>query len=338
MGKSHPIFSNQYLVAEKFAKKYNVIDVITLGCDKNTFPDNVFVHSVGANKNRINALFAFYKILMKLLLRNRYDVVFSHMNDTFAALSSPLFFLLRIRHVFWYAHARKSLKFRIANFFANLVVTSTKESCPSNRAVVIGQGIDPDIFPFNPNRHLKRFSFVYFGRLDPSKKIIEIIEIVNSIRTKFPDVTLTIIGNPSSSKYLDYYSEIQTLTTRSGYSEWISISPSALREDLHQSLNKFGTFVHAFQGSMDKTLVEASFLGLPAVTMNTAFINEFGNWSRTRFKNTDLKCEIISRVEMPYLEEIKEIERRREIANKHSIDIWIDNLLSIFNGDLKLDY
>ncbi len=57
-------------------------------------------------------------------------------------------------------------------------------------------------------------------------------------------------------------------------------------------LQTYDCFIHSFQGSLDKTIVEATFLGLPVITINNEYRNIFGSWNLTnKGMNNSLKDE-----------------------------------------------
>ena len=96
-------------------------------------------------------------------------------------------------------------------------------------------------------------------------------------------------------------------------------------------LNGNDVFIHAFQGSLDKTLIEATLAGLPVITINNEYLNEFGTWSQ-RNTSIDLDNEFSAFMSSPNDQIAKLCKTRQQIAiTKHSFDQWQTQLLRIFD-------
>ena len=87
-------------------------------------------------------------------------------------------------------------------------------------------------------------------------------------------------------------------------------------------------FIHAYEGSLDKILVEATFVRRPVVTRNHGYLEEFGTWSDSI--PSTLELELRSLLIRSDKEIAIEVNRRYEIAtNNHDISSWVDKLNSI---------
>jgi hypothetical protein len=98
-------------------------------------------------------------------------------------------------------------------------------------------------------------------------------------------------------------------------------------------LKGFNLFLHAFDGSLDKTLVEATMAGLPVATLNIEYLEIFGCWGTG--VEIGLESEISAITNMPRATLAKELVRRRKLAvESHSIENWVKQLVRILSGEL----
>jgi hypothetical protein len=98
----------------------------------------------------------------------------------------------------------------------------------------------------------------------------------------------------------------------------------------------YGIFLNLFSGSLDKTLIEATFLGLPVVTWNREYCFQFGTWSKGPvFESLEFiqrELEFISA--MPLADLKMEAHQRLKFAqNHHSFTGWINRLVSVIRRD-----
>lgn len=59
---------------------------------------------------------------------------------------------------------------------------------------------------FLPKTVSKKYKVLFVGRLEPPKRIIELIEIIQNLRLKFPRLTLTVVGSGSQADYIRHLS------------------------------------------------------------------------------------------------------------------------------------
>lgn len=282
MDENHPVLSHQISVIEGLAQHFESVTVLTGSSNYRPKNDNVQVHSSNwiPGQNFRNIL-KFYRVFSKLFLEKKCQVVFSHMTVIQSCLIAPFLRLSRTNHFLWYAHAQNSLFLRWAYFWCTGVVTSTLNSCPIRGTKIhyIGQSIDQGLFTGTPNLAPNLTRAIHVGRLDPSKGIGEIIESVSKLRLTNPKLSLTFLGSPStpkSQKYANKLKEVWNLQIEDG---WLKFHDSIPRSELPKFLRDYDVFVHAFQGSLDKSLIEATFLNIPVATINREYQRDFGVWS-----------------------------------------------------------
>jgi hypothetical protein len=103
---------------------------------------------------------------------------------------------------------------------------------------------------------------------------------------------------------------------------------------LPEILQTYDCFIHSFQGSLDKTLVEATFSGLPVITINNEYRKIFGSWDLTdRGVDNSLKNEAQLLLKLDGDKRQSEVDRRYEVAlEQHELTGWIDRLVSILKS------
>jgi glycosyltransferase involved in cell wall biosynthesis len=256
------------------------------------------------------------------------------MTEVQSSLTSPISKVLRIRHYLWYAHVSKSKYLRWNYYWVDGIITSTTGSCPihGEKVQVIGQSIDKKIFIRQNHKSSNLKKLIHIGRFDSSKNIADLIRVVKNLRDEGRDLTLHIIGSASNSDNLEYQRKVIQENFDNVTAGWLTFSPNILRKNIPETLINYDIFIHAFQGSLDKTVVEATFLCLPVVTLNKEFINEFGSWS-IGSAGKSLQDELVALLKSsPSLIESTMESRLKIAVEMHSLDRWIQKIVSVFNS------
>lgn len=343
MDPNDQVFAHQIEVVRKLAPHFESIRVITASENSfNEYPGNVEVFlSKWEYESNISNLLSFYKVLRKATQGFRNYSIFSHMTEVQSALILPLTIFLNIPHFLWYAHQSKSLFLKINLAFLTGIVTSTSGSCPveSKKVHVIGQGIDEKLFGNTLRKDLvqkDKLIAVHVGRIDKSKEIQNIID--NSVRSNMSSAfdKLLLIGEPTKNNK-DYQEEIKVMNSDLISMGKILFVGKVSRSALPDFLATCDLFIHSFNGSLDKALVEATMLGLPVVTNNAEYQRLFGVWTRfPTSTNFSLNQEIDSFLHLKKVNPVlvaTEIRRRRLIAiNEHSLERWIAKLVNVLKG------
>jgi glycosyltransferase involved in cell wall biosynthesis len=333
MDKDDPIFSHQLDSVRALSKEFERISVITfkVGVDLE-IPSNVTVYySHWIEGKAISNSLRFLRTVIKVLSQTRPDVIFSHMTEVQSALIAPFTKITRIPHYLWYAHANKSKYLQICAIFCDGVISSTVGSCPvsGKRIHLIGQAIDSDLFYFTTrNRPLKKF--VHVGRFDASKKIDEILQALFTDERRQSEITFTQVGEPSSKRFANYMENTAHRFSTLIESKVVFFHPSCSRSQLPALLESQDVFIHSFDGSLDKTLIEATMSGLPVVTVNSEYRRIFGGWSDqdTISLKDELEAFLVLSKDSEML--LNEITRRRHLSEKmHSQRNWIKKLTQI---------
>ncbi len=325
------LLSHQVEIVNSLAPEYAQVYVVTGRVGTYQCPANVTVISTQWNSSsKFKSTLKFLKISISLLIQKRPDTIFSHMTEVQSALLSPVSRLMGIKHFLWYAHSHKSIYLRWASIWVTRIVTSTSGSCPiqSEKVSAIGQAIDLSKYRFLPKLNGSIQNFVHIGRFDPSKNIEMIIESVRHLRRTNQNLTLSIIGDPSTALASEIAHTIMKDSQDDVNNGWLSFKESIPRERVCSELEKYDCFVHAYEGSLDKSLIEATSVGLPVATINQEYINDFGGWSDEEFPSLTQQLSSIMVMDFEKLK-LELSERRIKCENKHSLDRWVAQLVSI---------
>ena len=333
MDSRNMVFSHQLQTVAALATYFETIDVFSPQTSDDLIPQNVTVHKLRwVTNSPIRNSFRILRTLYPFLIRNRKSIVFSHMTDVHAALISPLTWFLNMRHVLWYAHAKSSLYLTWSSFFVDKIVSSTYGSCTLkvNRTKIsyINQGISSLDFPFSKPIRESLFKLFYYGRLDQSKNIHSLIEVIEILNRQNLDYSLDIFGDSAKSESSTYLDRLKKRVLRENMHN-IRFHQSILRKEIPAISKNFDLFINLFSGSLDKTLIEATFMGFPVITWNQEFCREFGTWSgKPPAEDLQFILNEISALHSKSFVEIQtEISRRLNCALKsHSFDIWIGKL------------
>lgn len=332
MNSTDPIFSHQLEAAQKLSQKFDETVVITSKPDEKNELNFIKVFSTGwlEGKNLRNSIF-FYYVFFKVLIKNiprGNIVIFSHMTEVQSALVAPFTRLFRIRHFLWYAHASKSKYLSWCHFWLNGIITSTKGSCPidSPKVLVVGQAISSIFFNHKRLAIPPLTKLIHIGRFDPAKNLEAILKVVEKLHAMIPSIEFLQVGGPSNSRY-----EVSAIQLQEKYRgcSWINFSPNVSRAKIPEILSSSGCFIHAFSGSLDKSLLEATAARIPVVTINREYLHIFGSWQESR-KDIDLEHEYLFMTSLDKAKLLVELERRQQIVESHhSFHQWSDSIESI---------
>ncbi len=259
--KNDPVLGFFHHWLEEFSKHFDSIQVICLKKGEYRLPPNVIVHSLGKEKTPSTINDMIYHIIyrvqyawrfLKLVygLRKEYDAVFVHMNPEYLALTGLDWRLMRKKIALWYTHKSVDMKLRIAEWFADIVFTASKESfrLASKKVRVMGHGIDTDYW--TPDEHSMRASdLLSVGRLMPTKRHDLAIRLAHE-----EGVSLRIAGEGPERERLEALAqELQASV--------VFLGPCT-EETLREEYRRAARLVHRSEtGSLDKVVLEAASCG-----------------------------------------------------------------------------
>jgi glycosyltransferase involved in cell wall biosynthesis len=252
------------------------------------------------------------------------------MTEVQSLLAIPFTSTLKVPHYLWYAHKHKSSALRICRRVVTSIITSTDGSCPysGEGVIAIGQAIDFDQFFRLPQNKLHRTELVHIGRSDPSKRLDLIVEAFAFAQLRLPGLKLTIIGSPSSSENLVKLEEIKSKYQQLTSNGSVVFLDSVTRDAVPGILQNFDLFIHAYNGSLDKSILESVTSGVPVATLNDEFRLEFGTWSGDQTASLDKEL-LSCLLEDPSALVTKVKQQQGNIKKSHSLDVWIESLATI---------
>jgi glycosyltransferase involved in cell wall biosynthesis len=241
------------------------------------------------------------------------------MTSVQSALVSPITKMLRIKHYIWYTHTSDNLALRVAHKLTNGVLTATAGSCPitGSKIHVVGHSIDISMFKKKIKVDFPISRFIHVGRFDASKNIELIINALKGFRDHRQDISFVNIGSPSGKNHDSYYKKIIKNSNAGVDKIWLDFKMAIPRYLLSEVMQKQDAFIHAFEGSLDKAVLEATFMGLPVVTINPEYLKIFGSWNlEDKSKNHGLSEELKHLFSLSEVELQKEVDRRYELAKQ----------------------
>ena len=333
MDENSPVFSHQVEATNEISNYFSQVFVLTSQIGSYPPKNNVRVTSMEWKPGRnLRNLIAFYRNVYFILRKYNIDVVFCHMTDVQSALLSIPLKILGIKHFLWYAHATKSKFLVFSSYFVTGLISSTKGSLPLQKpnSHIIGQAINAQKFDFQVRGSYDFSKFVHFGRLDKSKRIFEIVESIEKEKIYNSRTTLTLYGSPSSLKSSTYVEQILQGSRGKFEDDWLTVLAPVPRNSIGTLLSNFDIFIHGYLGSLDKTILEATFIGIPVVTSNPEYLTIFGSWNPLGF--VSLNDEIQSLKGLKDSELAIALKYRRQLAHKnHSLTNWGKRVGEILN-------
>ncbi len=337
MDEKSQVFSHQIELVNQLSAKFDQITVLTARVGVCNTEKNVKVVSFDwVEGKRVSSLLRFLKVFIKTVRSEKFTVLFSHMTSVQSAFVSPITRVIGLKHYLWFAHTSNGIFLKVSRLLSNGIITSTPGSCPlkGSKVYPIGQSINSQKFRKKNSNTQSIKNLVHIGRFDPSKNIKEIVYEVKKLRSNFPDLKLEVIGSPSSDRFKDYESNVKAKFNAEVQLGWLKFTPHIPRSSLPEILQIHDCFIHSFQGSLDKTIVEATFSGLPVITTNNEYRKIFGSWNLIDTgMNNSLKDEAQLLLKLDGDKRQSEVDGRYGIAvEQHELTGWVDRLVSILKS------
>lgn len=335
LNPEHPVFAHQSDIVKRISRFYDRTVVIPILDELPYIHDSrILVLPFGwQHRKKVRNSFRFICLFLRSVINFKPQVIFSHMTNGPSSIVAPITFLMRIPHHLWYAHASLPFSLRVSKTLFTTILSSTRGSCPikGENVRLIGQGVNHLVFPAREFRNVnKPLRVITVSRVDPPKNIGFLMNFfVNEIRLKVPKSNFRIVGEPTT-RYLDYADGLKSSLIASKLQDCIEFLGSRNKHEISSLLTNSDLFIHAFKGSLDKSLIEATMVGVPVVTLNMEYINEFGSWS-SKVPTIDdfefLRIEVESLLRFPSSILKRELNRRsKKAVLQHSLDQWVSKL------------
>lgn len=339
----HDIFGFIHTWVDELSKRVEHLDVIAFRIGKTKLRNNVNLYSAYSKYRPIKFL-KLNKFLLKLVPKA--DLVFTHMYPWLPIVAAPYAKFFKKPLIMWYAHGHVDLKQRIAIFFSDKAVTSSRKGLRinSNKIIIVGQGIDVNRFRPHKNMQYNQdngLNIISIGRISMAKGYDVLIEAANLLIKKKKDtsnnnIKITIIG-PIYDK--DYYTMLKKKIEKYGLENSIKFVGSIPFKEIHKLYRKANLYVSASTtGSLDKTTLEAMATSIPVIVCNEAFLDIFDEKLREKcFFEKGNYVELAKKIEYFMKNEEKELREklRKIVIENHSIDNLIKNLVKVFEDVVK---
>lgn len=325
---------------KEFAKYFERVEVIILTKGEYDLPNNVFVHSLGKERDnsRLARIINFYKLLFRLVPQS--SGIFAHMSPIFAVAAWPAAMLFRKKIVLWYLHRSVTWRLKLAEKICYKIVTASRDSLKfeSEKIKELSHGIDLDYFrPAErmavPGGPLKIISVGRISRIKNHEVLIRAAKILKEQELNFK---IKIIGRPVMPPDFPYFEELKVLRREwdlenevefVGFVPYSKISPYYQEADV--LINPLPS------GGLDKTVLEGMAAGLIVLTSNHVFKKYFGDYGYDLiFEHNniqDLADKILALHAWPQ-EKKKEAENflRQSITQSHNKENLIKNIANLF--------
>lgn len=310
---------------EKFAGRFERINVICLEQGQYNLPSNVKVWSLGkeGGRSRLKYLVRFYWYIYAL--RKDYDTVFVHMNKEYVVLGGLFWKTWGKKTVLWYNHSKGNIVSRIAGILVDRIAYTSPFSFFSKygKAQKMPVGIDTELFK-KTDGVKKEHSILCLGRIDPVKNIDKLIEAVKILDQKNVDFTLSVCGEPSQGNSA-YYKKIMEMSSGLEQKGKIKFLSSVANYQTPEIYNQHEVFVNLTpSGSFDKTVIEAMSCEIPVIICNKS-LNLPRNYIFKENDPADLAEKLQTALNLTENERV-ELDRsyRQIVVKEHSLDRLAD--------------
>lgn len=245
---------------KEFIKQGLEVEVICL--EKGDFDNSFSVHSLGkeAGRGKITRLLRFLKLITTL----QYDAVFVHMNPEYFTYGGWWWFVRGTPAYLWYTHYTMTLHMFLAGIFGKKLFAATAQSLPqyegNPKKIILGHGIDTEFWGVLSNDGRNPHQLLSVHRLSRSKRLEIVIETLSLLPEEY---TLTVYGRPIDSVY---FRELADLVRAKNLEKRVFFKGPVPMHVLPNIYSQYRLMVNMASETIDKTMLEALFLGVYPVT------------------------------------------------------------------------
>lgn len=304
------------------------------------FPGNVSVHSLRKDQglSKMQRLRRLYAILWKLVRREGIDACFVHMHTAMTPIVWPLLRLYNIPVISWYAHGHVDRTIPLTHALSRAIVSSSPAAYryrSDAKVHFIGQGIDETAF--FPTKNVPRQGILSLGRLSPMKNVETLLEAVALLRDAGTPMPCRIVGN-TPQEHIGYLARLKDRARGLRLGDLVEFLPPVTNTQAPRLYNSAHIHVNCAPAShsMDKTILEAAFCGVPSLTSVRALEQTYTDLSTTLlFREKDPE-DLMSKLRAvpPYgSREYTQLgEKMRARAERHSLSSFADRLVAILQN------
>jgi len=285
-------------------------------------------------KNKIKEFINFQRSAFKFI--KQVDGVFCHMNPEYTILIAPYAKFFKKEIITWYSHKAVNWKIRLINILANKIVTPTNDGfrLKSNKKIVIGHGIDTELFkPIQNKERNNIFRVISVGRISPIKDYETLIEAINIV-SKNINIKVDIVGGLGLDSQQNYFEKLQSMIKKNKLENVISFKNLIPNQELPKYYQDSDLSINLCPtGSPDKAVLESMSCNLPVLVANETFKKDFGSYHKQlifKYSNSkDLAKKIINLTKNSQLKEIGKYLREQVIKN-HNLNNLVNKLIKCF--------
>lgn len=268
----------------EFSKHFDKVFVITLAKGKYELPTNVFVYSLGKEKesSKFFRIVRFCRYLFKFIPQSR--GIFAHMSPIFAIASWPIAFIFRKKVILWYLHRSVTLRLRLAEKLVYKIVTADKDSLTikSKKIIEFGHGIDVGRFKIERPRQSETviLKILTVGRISKIKNYEILIKAAKNLKDRGLEFRIKIVGQPVMPADFDYFKVLKELVGQLKLEiqvEFVGFIPYSRIVDYYKEADIFVNLTP--KGGIDKAVLEAMAAGCIPFVSNEVFEKHFGELS-----------------------------------------------------------
>ncbi len=323
------------------AERVERVEVITMRAGHVEVPRNVRVLSLGKERgySEPRRALEFYRHLGRVLREGRIDVCFSHMTPMFTVLAAPVLGPLGVPIVTWYAHPSLTATLKLAHRASRRVVTSVASAYPyrADKLVVVGQGIDTDLFAPDSTPPESPPMILCVGRLSPVKDHPTLLRAValllEAINRPF---RVVIVGTPAKPSDEGYARLLRDQVASQGLEGVVTFRGATPRADLPEWYRRCTAHVNLTPtGFGDKVAWEAMSCGRPCVAANEGFRESLGaHAAHLLFRHGDADA-LARRLEWVLSLSVDDVRRigsdlREGVIRSHSLKRLAATLVDLF--------
>lgn len=268
-------FFHDWLI--EFANYCEKITVVCLEKGEYELPKNIKILSMGkeSGRSRVKYFFNFYRSIWSE--RKNYDSVFVHMNSEYVILGGIFWRLLGKKIIFWYVHKAVNLKLKIASFFADKILTASKDGCRlgSEKVKILGHGINTKKFnPVGRKGYDYGFNIIYVGRISRIKNQLLLAEAVNVLKNRgvLNGIKITIVGEAVYPRDEIYKQEILKFVKEKELNKYFKFLGSVPNIEMADIYRKADLNINLCPtGGMDKAVLESMACETPVLVLNKTF-------------------------------------------------------------------
>lgn len=337
-----------HMWASKLAERIDKLYILTLWLGRYHLAPNVEVYSMkkelGAKK--LGKFINFNKVVSNLVLHHKIDGIFIHQCEIYGILAAPYAKLRSIPIVLFKAHKGIPFTLRIAKLLFDKFVTSSEEGfeLKTHKKFVISQGIDVELFkPIPIERRNTTPQILSVGRISPVKDYETLIRAADILinQMKQSHLEFEVFGDVGTESQRSYFDKLRQMVSEYQLEEHFHFRGAVPNKEVFKYLNECDLFVNlSGTGSLDKAVLEAMACGKIVLTSNISYKRVLADCDPNLMIEEKNYGELARKI-IDYLtldEKVRKnlgLQLRNIVVANHSIDYFMDKLVSVFYELLK---